>query len=138
MNCTHPNCPSPARWLHDGRPLCRSHAATELIRTGRPGTLIPAETLDEAVGRIAVDLGAAMARQIDRMWQPGYLPPVREVVPAAPEPFGPADLVDLLEAEDTDEDGQPWVEELKLNAASEIRRLRARVAELEAGQAGPA
>ena len=136
--CTIHGCGSHARWLHDGRPLCRSHATTELIRTGRPGTQIPAETLAEAVDRITGDIGLAMAQRIDRMWQPGYLEPVREVPPAAPVPFGPDDIVDLLESSGIDEDGESWVEEVKLNAASEIRRLRARVAELEAGQAGPA
>ena len=137
-SCSHQGCPSPARWLHDGRPLCRVHASSELIRTGRPGTQIPAEKMSEAVDRIAGDIGLAMAQRIDRMWQPGYLEPVREVQPAAPVPFGPEDIVDLLETAETDEDGETWVEEVKLNAASEIRRLRARVAELEAGQAGPA
>lgn len=134
--CTR--CPAPARWLHDGRPMCSSHVTSELIRTGRPLTQIPAETMAEAVDRIVGDVGLAMARQIDRMWQPGYLPPVSEVTPGPAEAFGPHDIVDLLEAEEIDECGDPWVEQLKLDAAAEIRRLRARVAELESGQSSGA
>ena len=65
-SCSHQGCTGEARWLHDGRPLCRSHATTELIRTGRPGTQIPAETLEE---RLASEAIRDQAERIDRLWE---------------------------------------------------------------------
>jgi len=41
--CTESGCEGEARWRHDGRMLCASHAMDRAIRTGRAAELLPAE-----------------------------------------------------------------------------------------------
>lgn len=67
--CTHPHCPHPAAWLHDGAAVCRRHAIDGLIRTGRPATVLPAPPPD-IVDRLAASgdaLAAEAAAEIRRL-----------------------------------------------------------------------